>query len=82
MEHLRELTARTAHVYVPAMWIALVHLGLGNFDSLFGVLDRAFEERDGSLILVTGAAEFDPVREDPRFTSLLGKMGLSHLAAA
>jgi hypothetical protein len=64
------------------MWIALVHLGLGDFDSLFAVLDRAFEERDGSLILVTGAVEFDPVREDPRFTSLLGRMGLGHLASS
>jgi serine/threonine protein kinase/tetratricopeptide (TPR) repeat protein len=82
MEHLRELTARAAHAYVPAMWIALVHLGLGDFDSLFAVLDRAFEERDGSLILVTGAVEFDPVREDPRFTSLLGRMGLGHLASS
>jgi eukaryotic-like serine/threonine-protein kinase len=82
MEHLRELTARAAHAYVPAMWIALVHLGLGDFDSLFAVLDRAFEERDGSLILVTGAVEFDPVREDPRFPSLLGRMGLGHLASS
>jgi eukaryotic-like serine/threonine-protein kinase len=81
MDHLRELTARAAHAYVPAMWIALVHLGLGDFDSLFAVLDRAFEERDGSLILVTGAVEFDPVREDPRFKSLLESMGLGHLAS-
>jgi hypothetical protein len=39
------------------------------------------DERDGSLILVTGAVEFDPVREDSRFTSLLGRMGLGHLAS-
>jgi serine/threonine-protein kinase len=81
-EHLGELTARAEHGYVPAMWIALVHLGLGDVDSLFAVLDRAFEERDGSLVLITGAVEFDPVREDPRFTSLLGRMGLGHLASS
>jgi serine/threonine-protein kinase len=81
MEQLGELRARAAHGFVPAMWIALVHLGLGDLDSLFRLLDRAFEERDGSLILVTGAVEFDPVREDSRFKSLLGRMGLGHLAS-
>jgi eukaryotic-like serine/threonine-protein kinase len=80
-EHLQELTARAAHDYVSAMWLALVHLGLSDLESLFHCLDRAFEERDGSLILITAAVEFDPVREDPRFKSLLRRMGLAHLAS-
>jgi serine/threonine protein kinase/Flp pilus assembly protein TadD len=80
--HLQELTARASHSYVPAMWIALVHLGLGDLDNLFQWLDRAFEERDGSLILITAAAEFDPVREDARFKALLDRMGLGHLTSA
>ena len=63
------------------MWIALVHLGLWDLVGLFHWLDRAFDERDGSLILITAAVEFDAVREDPRFTSLLGRMGLGHLAS-
>jgi serine/threonine protein kinase/tetratricopeptide (TPR) repeat protein len=79
--HLQELTARASHSYVSAMWIALVHLGLGDLDSLFQWLDRAFEERDGSLILITAAAEFDSVREDPRYKSLLGRMGLGRLTS-
>ena len=79
--HLQELVARAAHSYVSSMWIALVHLGLGDLESLFHWLDRAYEERDGSLILIAAAREFDPVREDPRFNSLLGRMGLGHLAS-
>jgi serine/threonine protein kinase/tetratricopeptide (TPR) repeat protein len=77
---LNELTVRADASYVSAMWIALIHLGLSDRDRLFEWLDRALAERDGSLILVTSAVEFDPVREDPRFTSLLGRMGLGHLA--
>jgi tetratricopeptide (TPR) repeat protein len=77
-DHLEELTARAAHGYVPAMWSALIYLGLSDLDGLFDQLDRAFEERDGSLILITGAVEFDPVRGDHRFKSLLGRMGLGH----
>jgi serine/threonine-protein kinase len=81
-ECLRELTTRAADGHVPAMWIALIHLGLWDLENLFPVLYRALEERDGSLILVTGAVEFDPVRDDPRFKALLGRMGLDHLLAA
>jgi serine/threonine-protein kinase len=80
-EHLEELGVRAAQGYVSAMWMALIHLGLGDLDSVFDCLDRAFEERDGSLILITAAVEFDPVRGDPRFNSLLRRMGLVHLAS-
>jgi serine/threonine protein kinase/tetratricopeptide (TPR) repeat protein len=76
VEHLEELHARAADGYVSAMWMALIHLGLSDLESVFRCLDRAFEERDGSLILITAAVEFDPVREDPRFKSLLKRMGL------
>jgi hypothetical protein len=62
------------------MWTALIHLGVGDLDGLFQELERAFQERDGSLVLITSAIEFDPVRRDPRFGSLLERMGLSHLA--
>ncbi len=79
-EHLDELTARAAHRYVSAMWMALVYLGLSDFERCFQCLDRAFDERDGSLILITAAVEFDPVRDDPRFKSLLKRMGLAYLA--
>jgi serine/threonine protein kinase/lipoprotein NlpI len=81
-EHLLELTARAAHGYVSAMWIAMIHLGLNDLESLFDWLDRAFEEQDGSLILITAAVEFDPVREHPRFKALLRRMGLGHLTSS
>ena len=58
------------------MWFALVHLGLSDLEQLFDWLNRAFEDRDGSLILITAAVEFDPVREDPRFKSLLDRMNV------
>jgi eukaryotic-like serine/threonine-protein kinase len=79
---LGELTERAAQGHVSSMWMALVHLGLGDRDAVIGWLDRAFEERDGSLVLVTSAIEFDPLRSDPRFAALLGRMGLGHLAGS
>jgi eukaryotic-like serine/threonine-protein kinase len=80
-EHLLELTARAAQGYVSPMWMAMIHLGLNDFERLFDWLDRAFEERDGSLILITASVEFDPVREHPRFRALLRRMGLGYLAS-
>lgn len=81
-QHLQELTRHAADNYVSPMWFALVHLGLSDRDSLFDWLHRALEERDGSLILVGAAVEFDPVREDPRFKALLDSMGLGHLTSS
>jgi serine/threonine-protein kinase len=81
-EHLQELTARAADGYVSPIWFALVHLGLSDFERLFQWLTRAFEDRDGSLILVTAAVEFDPVRQDARFKALLDRMGVGHLASS
>jgi serine/threonine protein kinase/Tfp pilus assembly protein PilF len=77
--HLQELVARAPHEHVSPIWTGLVHLGLDERDDLFRCLDRAYEERDGSLILITAAVEFDPVRDDPKFRSLLERMGLAHL---
>ena len=81
-EHLQELSARAADGYVSPIWFALVHLGLSDLDSVFHWLNRAVEERDGSLILITAAVEFDPVREDSRFKALLDRMGLGPPASS
>jgi eukaryotic-like serine/threonine-protein kinase len=82
IQHLGELTTRAEHSYVSAMWMALIHLGLSDRESLFDCLSRAVADRDGSLILVAAAVEFDPVRDDPRFKLLLERMGLGYLADA
>ena len=78
--HLQELMARAEDHYVSPMWFALVHLGLSDRESLFHWLNRAADERDGSLILINAAVEFDPVRDDPRFKALLDRMGLGRAA--
>jgi serine/threonine-protein kinase len=80
--HLNELAARAADSYVSPMWFALIHLGRSDFDDVFHWLNRALDDRDGSLILIAAAVEFDPVREDPRFKALLERMGLGHLASS
>jgi hypothetical protein len=56
-------------------------VGLWDPDGVFHFLDRAFEERDGSLILIAAAVEFDPLRDDPRFKALQVKMSPGHFGS-
>jgi serine/threonine-protein kinase len=77
---LLEIQARAAAGQASPIWVALAHLGLGEHDAALEWLERAYGERDGSLILVAASPEFDPLRKDPRFRSLLERMGLGHRA--
>jgi serine/threonine-protein kinase len=72
-----ELRSRASRGYASPIWTALAHLGLREIDAAFEWLERAFEERDGSLVLLGASPEFDPLRGDPRFGKLLDRMGLS-----
>ena len=74
--HLEELTARAAQGNVSgdverpwSTWGCRISRASSAAWSV------RFEERDGSLILITAALEFDPMRNDPRFKSLLGQNG-------
>jgi serine/threonine-protein kinase len=78
---LQEIRSRGGRGYASPIWSALAHIGLGEIDAAFEWLDRAYAERDGSLILVTASPEFDPLRKDFRFRALLERMGLAHRAA-
>jgi hypothetical protein len=49
----------------------------------FEWLDKAMVERDGSLIYLAAAPLLsDLLSPDPRYTRLLRKMGLEHLASS
>jgi serine/threonine protein kinase/cytochrome c-type biogenesis protein CcmH/NrfG len=76
---LAELLERSKKGYVSSFWISILYVCLGEIDKAFAWLDKAYEERDGSLIYVTVPPPFDPVRADPRYKQLLDKMGLGHL---
>ena len=59
--------------YVSAYAIALIHLGLQDYDRAFASLDRACEERAGYLVYLNVDPAVDPIRKDPRFAALLRK---------
>ena len=71
-----ELVTRSANEYVSLVSLANVTAALGRTDEAFEWLDRAYEERDALLTWVRVAPHYDPLRDDPRFSSFLEKMGL------
>jgi len=51
-------------------WIALVHTAFGATGRAFECLNRAFDYHDPWLVWLKTEPRFDPLREDPRFSSL------------
>ncbi len=74
---MEKLLARSKEHYVPAYWVALVYIGLGNKDKAFDWLERAYEDRSSWLVWMKVEPRFDSLVSDPRFTSLLERMGLA-----
>lgn len=76
-EVLKRLHGIAAKTYVPPTSFAWTHLGLGEIDSAFEWMDRAFEVRDQMMTSIKNYPFLDPLRSDPRFAALLHKMNLA-----
>jgi TolB-like protein/Flp pilus assembly protein TadD len=56
--------------------IALVLNGLGQREEALRWLEEAYEKRDGSVPYLSVEPRFDSIRHEPRFTTLVRKLGL------
>ncbi len=68
--------AENAYPRPPASAIAGNYALLGERDSAFAWLERAFREREGKLIFLTVDEHWDTLRSDARFRDLARRMGL------
>ena len=73
---LDRLHALAENRYVSPFNMATIHVGLGETDDAIIWLEKAFEKRSRSLAWLNVAKEYDGVRSDPRFRSLLKRVGL------
>lgn len=79
---LAKLTELSSKKYVPAVYFAVVYIGLGRSDDAFRWLDKAYDERCEYLVYLSSEPLADPLRGDPRFASLLRRVGLRSAGAA
>ena len=78
LEIVGELEELAKEKYVSAYSFARIFAGLGNADAVFTWLDRALEER--TVFFIHCPISVDPafrkVSSDPRFSEVLGRIGL------
>jgi TolB-like protein/Tfp pilus assembly protein PilF len=73
---LRKLQQLGATRFVPSLYPAAIHLGLGETDEAFRLLDLAYQEKVDRLVYLNVEPMADPIRSDPRFAQLMAKIGL------
>jgi TolB-like protein/DNA-binding winged helix-turn-helix (wHTH) protein/Tfp pilus assembly protein PilF len=73
LEILNDLTRRS-NGFSNAAETAMIYVGLGENDQAMAWLEKAYSERFNPSILLRPA--FDPLRSDPRFQSLVHRIGL------
>jgi len=76
LQVLAKLEERARGRYVSAMDIAVVHAGLKDRERVFEWLERAYLERSTWLVHLAWDDRFTDYHSDPRFASLLQRMGL------
>jgi len=61
--------------FIPSLYLAAIHVGLGETGDAFRELNRAYQERVDRLVYLNVDPMADPLRSDPRFAQLLAKIG-------
>lgn len=75
---VRDLLDRVARgeQELPAMQLTMLHAEAGELDQAFAHLDAAIDSRDPCLVHLAVAPQWDALRDDPRFSERLERMGL------
>jgi predicted Zn-dependent protease len=75
---LSQLQNLSHHRYVPSLYLAVVHIGLGDKDNAFLYLNRAVDEHNDRLIYLAVEPIADSLRSDARFQTLLRRIHLEN----
>ncbi len=77
---LEQLVALSRQRYVSPYWQSIVYLGRGEYELALDLLEAACDDREVSLVWLNVEPRFDPIRSDPRFQHLCGRVGLTGAA--
>jgi DNA-binding winged helix-turn-helix (wHTH) protein/tetratricopeptide (TPR) repeat protein len=72
---MNTLLAVSKERYVPPYSMAIVHLGLRQYDQAMQWLERCYDARDVHVVFLPIDPKWDPLRSDVRFSSLLQRCG-------
>lgn len=73
---IHELERMSKKRYVPPLAIARIYVGLAENDKAFEWFEKVYEERDPTIFLFKVYPDLDSIRSDPRYKTMLKKMGL------
>ncbi|MDQ2978355.1 MAG: protein kinase [Acidobacteriota bacterium] len=73
-EALQALEELSRQRFVSAFPMAVLAVGMGEKDKAFAWLEKAYEEKSGRLVYLNVEPAFDPLRNDPRFRSLVERL--------
>ncbi len=73
---IAELRKLSKQKYVSSVDLALAYLGLGQRAESMALLDQAVVERSPRVAFLAVEPRFDPLRADPRFQRLIGRIGI------
>ncbi len=74
LKAIQELRRLSVRQYVDPFDMAIAYAGLGDKDSVFEWLRKAYDERSEEMTVLKAEPFFDPLRSDPRFRDLLRRM--------
>lgn len=75
-EIIGALASQGRRDYLDPLQLAVAHIGLGDHDRAFEMLDLALQNRSRDLITVKVNPVMDPIRTDPRYRPFLEVAGL------
>ncbi len=73
LDQLEELSKEK---YVSSYEVAMIYIGLGKKDKALDLLEESYSERSSYLVYLKVDPRLDDLRSEPRFKTLLEKMGL------
>ena len=73
---LSDLLAMSQREAVPPRFFVLLYGELAERDQAFEWLEKAYQARDSGLFFLRVIPLYDPLRSDPRFDEMLGRIGI------
>jgi tetratricopeptide (TPR) repeat protein len=74
LAHVASIQAAARQRYVPAEYLAVAYIGLGDHDRAFAALEEAFVNRSAGLAYLEIEPLVDPLRNDPRLPQLIARI--------